>query len=175
MEIPRFTPADRAYWGRVNPIGVRSCYDEGKRCACAARRSAATCGCWSHGSRCVGGFRLPLKGTPARYSPPGPHTKNQEQRHHDDLPIDINHRSLHPSVPAIRMRSSRPAPFATSARDGMQHVRRHAAICRAWAATNFALRSQRRVHFSGRVPIAFEPCGLPRQFSWSGSVFGCAV
>ena len=23
----------RAYWGNVNPIGPRSCYDEGKRCA----------------------------------------------------------------------------------------------------------------------------------------------
>jgi hypothetical protein len=22
-----------SYWGRVNPIGVRSCYDEGERCA----------------------------------------------------------------------------------------------------------------------------------------------
>ncbi|MDS9991119.1 SDR family oxidoreductase, partial [Xylella fastidiosa] len=21
------------YWGRVNPVGIRSCYDEGKRCA----------------------------------------------------------------------------------------------------------------------------------------------
>ena len=26
-------PADRDYWGNVNPIGSRSCYDEGKRCA----------------------------------------------------------------------------------------------------------------------------------------------
>jgi UDP-glucuronate decarboxylase len=26
-------PQTEAYWGRVNPIGVRSCYDEGKRCA----------------------------------------------------------------------------------------------------------------------------------------------
>jgi UDP-glucuronate decarboxylase len=26
-------PQDEAYWGRVNPVGPRSCYDEGKRCA----------------------------------------------------------------------------------------------------------------------------------------------
>lgn len=26
-------PQDEAYWGNVNPIGLRSCYDEGKRCA----------------------------------------------------------------------------------------------------------------------------------------------
>jgi UDP-glucuronate decarboxylase len=26
-------PQREDYWGRVNPIGVRSCYDEGKRCA----------------------------------------------------------------------------------------------------------------------------------------------
>jgi UDP-glucuronate decarboxylase len=26
-------PQPEAYWGRVNPIGIRSCYDEGKRCA----------------------------------------------------------------------------------------------------------------------------------------------
>jgi len=26
-------PQQESYWGRVNPIGVRSCYDEGKRCA----------------------------------------------------------------------------------------------------------------------------------------------
>ena len=26
-------PQREAYWGNVNPIGVRSCYDEGKRCA----------------------------------------------------------------------------------------------------------------------------------------------
>jgi UDP-glucuronate decarboxylase len=30
---PRCIPNPRAYWGHVNPIGVRSCYDEGKRCA----------------------------------------------------------------------------------------------------------------------------------------------
>ena len=27
------TPQTEDYWGNVNPIGVRSCYDEGKRCA----------------------------------------------------------------------------------------------------------------------------------------------
>lgn len=30
---PEVHPQDEAYWGRVNPIGPRSCYDEGKRCA----------------------------------------------------------------------------------------------------------------------------------------------
>ena len=30
---PEIHPQKESYWGRVNPIGVRSCYDEGKRCA----------------------------------------------------------------------------------------------------------------------------------------------
>jgi UDP-glucuronate decarboxylase len=30
---PDVHPQREEYWGRVNPIGVRSCYDEGKRCA----------------------------------------------------------------------------------------------------------------------------------------------
>ena len=30
---PEVHPQPEAYWGNVNPIGVRSCYDEGKRCA----------------------------------------------------------------------------------------------------------------------------------------------
>jgi UDP-glucuronate decarboxylase len=30
---PEMHPQSESYWGRVNPIGVRSCYDEGKRCA----------------------------------------------------------------------------------------------------------------------------------------------
>lgn len=30
---PEIHPQTEAYWGRVNPIGIRSCYDEGKRCA----------------------------------------------------------------------------------------------------------------------------------------------
>lgn len=30
---PDVHPQDEAYWGRVNPIGIRSCYDEGKRAA----------------------------------------------------------------------------------------------------------------------------------------------
>ena len=30
---PEIHPQIESYWGRVNPIGVRSCYDEGKRCA----------------------------------------------------------------------------------------------------------------------------------------------
>jgi len=30
---PEIHPQHEAYWGRVNPIGSRACYDEGKRCA----------------------------------------------------------------------------------------------------------------------------------------------
>jgi len=30
---PEVHPQPESYWGRVNPIGMRSCYDEGKRCA----------------------------------------------------------------------------------------------------------------------------------------------
>ncbi len=30
---PDVHPQPESYWGRVNPIGFRSCYDEGKRCA----------------------------------------------------------------------------------------------------------------------------------------------
>jgi UDP-glucuronate decarboxylase len=30
---PQVHPQQEAYWGHVNPIGERSCYDEGKRCA----------------------------------------------------------------------------------------------------------------------------------------------
>lgn len=30
---PEVHPQKEEYWGRVNPIGIRSCYDEGKRCA----------------------------------------------------------------------------------------------------------------------------------------------
>ncbi len=30
---PEIHPQPEVYWGRVNPIGIRSCYDEGKRCA----------------------------------------------------------------------------------------------------------------------------------------------
>jgi len=30
---PAVHPQDESYWGNVNPIGSRSCYDEGKRCA----------------------------------------------------------------------------------------------------------------------------------------------
>ena len=28
-----YTPQPEEYWGNVNPVGIRSCYDEGKRCA----------------------------------------------------------------------------------------------------------------------------------------------
>ena len=30
---PKMHPQREEYWGHVNPIGIRSCYDEGKRCA----------------------------------------------------------------------------------------------------------------------------------------------
>ena len=30
---PEEHPQTESYWGRVNPVGIRSCYDEGKRCA----------------------------------------------------------------------------------------------------------------------------------------------
>lgn len=30
---PAVHPQEESYWGNVNPIGLRSCYDEGKRCA----------------------------------------------------------------------------------------------------------------------------------------------
>ncbi len=30
---PAIHPQEESYWGNVNPIGIRSCYDEGKRCA----------------------------------------------------------------------------------------------------------------------------------------------
>jgi len=30
---PEIHPQVESYWGRVNPVGIRSCYDEGKRCA----------------------------------------------------------------------------------------------------------------------------------------------
>ena len=30
---PEVHPQSESYWGHVNPIGIRSCYDEGKRCA----------------------------------------------------------------------------------------------------------------------------------------------
>jgi UDP-glucuronate decarboxylase len=30
---PEISPQDESYWGNVNPIGIRACYDEGKRAA----------------------------------------------------------------------------------------------------------------------------------------------
>jgi UDP-glucuronate decarboxylase len=30
---PEIHPQVESYWGKVNPVGIRSCYDEGKRCA----------------------------------------------------------------------------------------------------------------------------------------------
>ena len=37
---PEISPQHESYWGRVNPIGPRACYDEGKRCV--ASRSPST-------------------------------------------------------------------------------------------------------------------------------------
>ena len=34
---PLVHPQTEDYWGHVNPLGLRSCYDEGKRCAGAAK------------------------------------------------------------------------------------------------------------------------------------------
>ena len=33
LRRPADTPPAERYWGNVNPVGIRSCYDEGKRCA----------------------------------------------------------------------------------------------------------------------------------------------
>ena len=45
---PSVHPQTEDYWGNVNPIGPRSCYDEGKRCAetlfCDYRRQHTTAG-----------------------------------------------------------------------------------------------------------------------------------
>lgn len=30
---PQVSPQPESYWGNVNPVGIRACYDEGKRCA----------------------------------------------------------------------------------------------------------------------------------------------
>jgi len=30
---PTIHPQTESYWGNVNPLGIRACYDEGKRCA----------------------------------------------------------------------------------------------------------------------------------------------
>jgi UDP-glucuronate decarboxylase len=30
---PQYSPQEESYWGNVNPVGIRSCYDEGKRAA----------------------------------------------------------------------------------------------------------------------------------------------
>ncbi len=30
---PKVHPQTESYWGNVNPVGIRACYDEGKRCA----------------------------------------------------------------------------------------------------------------------------------------------
>jgi UDP-glucuronate decarboxylase len=38
---PAQHPQTEAYWGHVNPIGIRACYDEGKRCAEALATSYA--------------------------------------------------------------------------------------------------------------------------------------
>ena len=33
MAIPNVHPQPESYWGHVNPLGIRACYDEGKRAA----------------------------------------------------------------------------------------------------------------------------------------------
>ena len=45
---PEVHPQTESYWGRVNPIGTRACYAEGKRCAdpCSSTTTAST-GCAS--------------------------------------------------------------------------------------------------------------------------------
>jgi UDP-glucuronate decarboxylase len=37
---PRVHPQPESYWGNVNPIGIRSCYDEGKRLGADGRPGA---------------------------------------------------------------------------------------------------------------------------------------
>ena len=39
---PNVHPQPQEYWGHVNPIGTRSCYDEGKRCAETFRSACAS-------------------------------------------------------------------------------------------------------------------------------------
>ena len=41
---PAVHPQPEDYWGNVNPIGIRACYDEGKRCAetCSSTTTAST-------------------------------------------------------------------------------------------------------------------------------------
>lgn len=41
---PEVHPQPEAYWGRVNPVGVRSCYDEGKRAAETLANDMRRCG-----------------------------------------------------------------------------------------------------------------------------------
>ena len=47
---PEVHPQVESYWGHVNPIGIRSCYDEGKRCA--ETLSSTTTASTSCASRC---------------------------------------------------------------------------------------------------------------------------
>ena len=47
---PSVHPQVESYWGNVNPIGIRSCYDEGKRCA----ETLFTC----YNMQCVSNFIL---------------------------------------------------------------------------------------------------------------------
>ena len=45
---PTVHPQTEDYWGNVNPIGPRSCYDEGKRCAeTCSSTTAVSMGCGS--------------------------------------------------------------------------------------------------------------------------------
>ena len=45
---PLIHPQVESYWGNVNPIGIRSCYDEGKRCA-----ETLMMDCYDEGKRCA--------------------------------------------------------------------------------------------------------------------------
>jgi UDP-glucuronate decarboxylase len=46
---PETHPQAESYWGRVNPIGPRACYDEGKRCAEASASSITGRTPWTFG------------------------------------------------------------------------------------------------------------------------------
>src|ERR1019366_6701388 len=48
---PSVTPQPESYWGNVNPVGARACYDEGKRCAETMFNDAIRC--WNVDARIV--------------------------------------------------------------------------------------------------------------------------
>ena len=47
---PKVHPQTEDYWGNVNPIGIRSCYDEGKRVAETLRWTTIVRTGWTSGS-----------------------------------------------------------------------------------------------------------------------------